>query len=58
MLLLLLLPKTVHHICMCCQPGARLIGIEYIISRRLYEGLPQEERMYWHSHQYEVSCWQ
>ncbi|WIA30812.1 hypothetical protein OEZ86_000870 [Tetradesmus obliquus] len=40
------------------KPGARLIGIEYIISRRLYEGLPQEERRFWHSHQYEVSSGQ
>jgi hypothetical protein len=43
--------------CTRCQPGARLIGIEYIISRRLYKGLPQEERKYWHSHQYEVSIY-
>lgn len=34
---------------------ARLIGIEYIISRRLFEQLPEEEKKYWHSHQYEVS---
>eukprot|EP00882_Tetradesmus_deserticola_P003087 GHRQ01003276.1.p1 GENE.GHRQ01003276.1~~GHRQ01003276.1.p1 ORF type:complete len:263 (+),score=96.94 GHRQ01003276.1:80-868(+) len=40
------------------EPGARLIGIEYMISRRLYEGLPQEERRFWHSHQYEVSSGQ
>lgn len=36
-------------------PDARLIGVEYIISRRLYEGLPAEERQYWHSHVYEVA---
>lgn len=29
-------------------------GVEYIISRRLYEGLPDEEKRYWHSHVYEV----
>lgn len=34
---------------------ARLIGVEYIISRRLYEGLPEEERRFWHSHVYEVT---
>jgi hypothetical protein len=28
--------------------------VEYIISRRLYEGLPEEEKRYWHSHVYEV----
>jgi hypothetical protein len=34
--------------------NARLIGIEYIISRRLFESLPEEEKKLWHSHQYEV----
>ena len=28
--------------------------MEYIISRRLYEGLPEDEKKYWHSHVYEV----
>lgn len=37
--------------------NARLIGIEYIISRRLFEQLPEEEKKYWHSHQYEASLW-
>jgi hypothetical protein len=36
------------------QPGARLIGVEYVISRRLFETLPMEERKYWHSHNFEV----
>ncbi|MBV9998312.1 MAG: OBAP family protein [Verrucomicrobia bacterium] len=36
------------------QPDARLIGIEYIISARLFGSLPEEEKRYWHSHQYEV----
>ncbi|KAG2440150.1 hypothetical protein HXX76_004263 [Chlamydomonas incerta] len=36
------------------EPGARLIGIEYIISRRMFESLPEEERRFWHSHVYEV----
>jgi len=36
------------------EPGARLIGIEYMVSPRLYESLPQEERRLWHSHVYEV----
>lgn len=34
--------------------SARLIGIEYMISARLYETLPPEERRLWHSHVYEV----
>ena len=35
-------------------PSSRLIGIEYMISPRLYETLPAEERKLWHSHIYEV----
>lgn len=34
--------------------GARLIGIEYIISEELFNGLPEEEKKLWHSHRYEV----
>ncbi|KAK6610834.1 DUF1264 domain protein [Botrytis cinerea] len=33
---------------------ARLIGVEYMITRRLYEKLDEEERKLWHSHDYEV----
>lgn len=33
---------------------ARLIGVEYMITRKLYEGLDAEERKLWHSHEYEV----
>jgi hypothetical protein len=36
------------------DPGARLIGIEYMITARLYETLDPEERALWHSHVYEV----
>lgn len=36
------------------KPGARLIGVEYMVSPKLYESLPQEERRLWHSHVYEV----
>jgi hypothetical protein len=32
----------------------RLIGVEYIISAKLFEQLPPEEKKYWHSHAYEV----
>lgn len=35
-------------------PGARLIGVEYMISPALYETLDQEERRLWHSHVFEV----
>ena len=33
---------------------AKLIGIEYIISGRLFGTLPDDERRLWHSHDYEV----
>lgn len=36
------------------KPGARLIGIEYIISKQRFERLPEEEKRLWHSHHYEV----
>ena len=34
--------------------NANLIGIEYIVSERLFEGLPEDEKAYWHPHNYEV----
>jgi hypothetical protein len=40
------------------KSDARLIGIEYIISARLFEGLRDEEKRYWHSHQFEVKSGQ
>ncbi|MBC6609304.1 OBAP family protein [Hymenobacter sp. BT507] len=33
---------------------AKIMGVEYIISRRLFEKLPTEEKKLWHSHRYEV----
>lgn len=33
---------------------ANLIGIEYIISERLFGTLPEDERAYWHPHNYEI----
>ena len=30
------------------------MGVEYIISARLFETLPEEEKKLWHSHDYEV----
>ncbi|KAJ7473967.1 hypothetical protein FB451DRAFT_1351487 [Mycena latifolia] len=35
-------------------PTARLIGIEYMITPKLYETLEREERQLWHSHVFEV----
>jgi hypothetical protein len=33
---------------------AKIMGIEYIISERLFKTLPAEEKKLWHSHRYEV----
>ena len=35
-------------------PNARLLGVEYMITAKLYEGLDAEERKLWHSHVFEV----
>jgi hypothetical protein len=34
--------------------NAKLTGIEYIISERLFDSLPEEEKKYWHPHNYEI----
>ncbi|KAF7732874.1 hypothetical protein EC973_000150 [Apophysomyces ossiformis] len=36
------------------RANARLIGIEYIISEKLFAALDDEEKKYWHSHDFEV----
>jgi hypothetical protein len=36
------------------QSNAKLIGIEYIVSERVFRTLPDEEKRLWHSHNYEV----
>ncbi|KNB54288.1 outer membrane or secreted lipoprotein [Streptomyces caatingaensis] len=33
---------------------ANLIGVEYIVSGRLFDGLPDGEKPYWHPHNYEL----
>ncbi len=33
---------------------ALLMGVEYVISRKLFEGLPEDEKKLWHSHVYET----
>ncbi|RYE17502.1 MAG: DUF1264 domain-containing protein [Sphingobacteriaceae bacterium] len=33
---------------------AKIMGIEYIITARLFKVLPKEEKLLWHSHHYEV----
>ncbi|KAJ3243000.1 hypothetical protein HK104_008176 [Borealophlyctis nickersoniae] len=34
--------------------GAKLIGVEYIVKEEVFKGFPEEEKIYWHSHVYEV----
>lgn len=33
---------------------ANMHGVEYIISERLFESLPEEERSFWHPHNFEI----
>src|SRR4051794_34454221 len=33
---------------------ANLIGIEYIVSERLFDSLPEAEKPFWHPHNYEI----
>ncbi|MBC3538134.1 OBAP family protein [Rufibacter sediminis] len=35
-------------------PNSKLMGVEYIISEKLFKTLPLEERKLWHSHHHEV----
>jgi hypothetical protein len=37
---------------------ARIMGIEYIVSEKLFEGLPAAEKALWHSHVHEVKSGQ
>jgi hypothetical protein len=56
-----------HHYCSKVRDGvhqcaifdsggkdARILGVEYIITDKLYRGLPEGEKKYWHPHTYEV----
>merc|ERR1711879_66825 len=36
------------------EENARLIGVEYVVSERLFKTLPEDEKKLWHSHHYEV----
>jgi hypothetical protein len=38
--------------------NARLMGIEYIVSEKIFQTLPQDEKKLWHSHAYEVKSGQ
>ncbi|KAL8859882.1 MAG: hypothetical protein Q9178_003715 [Gyalolechia marmorata] len=43
-----------NHYCSHISEGARLIGVEYMISGKLYDTLDSDERKLWHSHVFEV----
>ncbi|KAJ5098591.1 hypothetical protein N7532_005592 [Penicillium argentinense] len=36
------------------ETNARLIGVEYMVTPRIFRTLPTEERKLWHTHEYEV----
>lgn len=36
------------------RPNARLIGVEYVVSEKVFQGLPDEEKQLWHSHNFEI----
>jgi hypothetical protein len=38
--------------------GARLVGVEYVITEKAFKTLPDEEKKMWHSHVYEVKSGQ
>jgi len=35
-----------------------MVGVEYVVSGKLFENLPEEEKAMWHSHRYEVKSGQ
>lgn len=35
-------------------PGAKLLGVEYMVPDKLFRSMPEEEKKYWHPHTYEV----
>ncbi len=36
------------------EAPAKLLGVEYIISNKMYQNLPHNEKIYWHPHSYEI----
>lgn len=36
------------------EPTARLIGVEYIVSEKVFKTLDDDEKKLWHSHKYEI----
>ncbi|KAI5080926.1 hypothetical protein GOP47_0004109 [Adiantum capillus-veneris] len=50
------LSEDVHQCLIYDTPNkdARLIGVEYIVTENVFLALPEEEKKFWHSHEYEV----
>jgi hypothetical protein len=40
------------------KKDAHMVGVEYVVSGKLFESLPEEEKAMWHSHRYEVKSGQ
>lgn len=50
-------PQADMHQCVIYDgkgPGAKLLGIEYLVSDEQYQKLPASEKKYWHPHAYEI----
>ena len=37
------------------DPGARLIGIEYVVTEKIFQTLDAEEQKLWHNHAYDIT---
>jgi hypothetical protein len=37
------------------KPKARILGVEYIVTDKIFQKLPEAERTFWHPHTYEVT---
>jgi hypothetical protein len=54
-LLLLLLLLIINFLLLSSDDtNAKLIGVEFHITEKLFDGLPADEKRLWHSHAYEV----
>ncbi|MCI0589278.1 MAG: OBAP family protein [Planctomycetes bacterium] len=36
------------------EAGAKLLGVEYIVTEKVYRSLPEGEKKFWHPHAYEI----
>jgi hypothetical protein len=48
------LTEEIHQCVIFDAEGKKLLGVEYIITDKLYRDLPDEEKKYYHPHTYEV----